>query len=284
MLTRTLSLATAAAALTVGTAYADGHANLSGYALAGNGSTLVTMESLAAPGEVATYELSAPLNAIAYRPVTGDLLGFSSAGMIYSINAMTGELTDLEAKFDDGAMIGEGAVAFDFNNAIDAVRAVGSDGANLVYFPGDFGDERAGTVKRFTDAFYAEGDVNAGAEPLIYANAYTNAIAGAKAGSTFQYALDARTNALVSLANNAGELKTIGTVMIDGEAADLVSAGGLDIVSPSEGTDMAYAVLQLDGAQTSGLYSIDLETANATLVADLGMTGISGFAVSMGGM
>lgn len=284
MFTRKLSLATAVAALFTGAAHADGHAALHGYALAGNGTTLVTMQSLADPGEVATFELSAPLNAIAYRPVTGDLLGFSSDGMIYSINPMTGALTDLEAKFDDGAMIGEGAVAFDFNNAIDAVRAVGSDGANLVYFPNEFGDERAGTVKRFTDAFYGEGDMNAGAEPFIYANAYTNAIAGAKAGSTFQYALDANTNALVSLANNAGELATIGTVMVDGSAVDLVSGGGFDIVSPSEGMDLAYAVLQMDGADTSGLYSIDLETGNAALIADLGMTGITGFAVSMGGM
>ena len=88
----------------------------------------------------------------------------------------------------------------------------------------------------------------------------------------------------MTVANNAGELGTIGPVMIDGMAADLVTAGGFDIVSPEEGTDMAYAILQLDGADTSGLYSIDLDTAEATLLADLGMTGLSGFAVSMSGM
>ncbi|MBT0958374.1 DUF4394 domain-containing protein [Alphaproteobacteria bacterium KMM 3653] len=283
MFTRTTSIA-AFAALVSTTALADGHANLMGYALAGDGSLLVTMESIAAPGEAKTHELSARLDAIAYRPVTGDLLGFSREGKIYDVNAATGELSDLGAAFAEDAKIEGPAVAFDFNNAIDAVRAVGSDGANLVYFPADFEGENANTVKRFTDMFYAEGDSNAGNDPLIYANAYTNAISGAKAGSTAQYALDARSNALVTVGNNAGNLGTVGVVTVGGEAVDLVSAGGFDIVSPEEGSDMAYAVLQLEGAETSGLYTINLETAEATLLSDLGMTGISGFAVSMGGM
>ncbi|MEJ6399337.1 DUF4394 domain-containing protein [Yoonia sp. 208BN28-4] len=283
MFYRTCAFVTASLFAANGAA-ADGHANLMGYALAGDGNTLVTMSSIADPAAATSYDLSARLDAIAYRPVTGDLLGFSRDGMVYTIDAMSGALTDTGATFADDAMVSGNAVAMDFNNAIDAVRMVGDDGANLVYFPVGFGDndERANSVLRFTDTAYAEGDVNEGTEPLIYANAYTNAIAGAKAGSTFQYALDARTNALVSLANNAGTLETIGTVMIDGEAADLVTAGGFDIVSPEEGSDMAYAILQLDGSETSGLYAINLETAEATLLSDLGVTGFSGFAVSMG--
>jgi hypothetical protein len=279
-----LSSAAVAALLSTGAAHADGHANLMGYALAGDGMTLVTMPSLASPGDTMMLELSNRLDAIAYRPVTGELLGFSTEGAVYIINAMTGEMTDMQATFADDAMITGVATAFDFNNAIDAVRAVGSDGANLVYFPTNFGDERANSVLRFTDIFYGDADANAGIEPLIYANAYTNAIAGMTADSTFQYALDARTNALVSLANSAGELTTVAPIMIDGAAADLVTAGGFDIVSPEEGMDMAYAILQLDDAQTSGLYSINLETAEATLLADVGMVGVSGFAISQGGM
>ena len=283
MLNRKLSFAMVMT-LTASAAAADGHAALKGYALANDGMALVTMDSLANPGETQSFDLSSRVDAIAYRPVTGDLLGFSRDGAVYMIDAMSGEMTDMEASFADDAMIGGVAVAFDFNNAIDAVRAVGSDGANLVYFPTNFGDERANSVLRFMDTFYAEGDANEGTEPLIYANAYTNAIAGMMAGSTFQYALDARTDSLVSLANNAGELTTVGPVMIDGEPADLVTAGGFDIVSPEEGTDLAYAILQMDGSNTSGLYSIDLESGDASMLADLGMTGFSGFAVSMGGM
>ena len=264
-------------------ASADGHSAIKGFALAGDGATLITMENIAYPGEVMSYDLDMPVDAIAYRPVTGELLGIAD-GAVYTINAMTGAMTDLDVSFADDAKVEGVATAFDFNNAIDAVRAVGSDGTNLVYFPSDFGDERANTVLRFTDTFYAEGDMHEGTEPLIYANAYTNAIAGMKAGSTAQYALDARTNALVMLANNAGELTTVGTVTIDGEPADLVTAGGFDIVSPMEGTDMAYAMLQLDDAETSGLYSVNLETAEATMIADLGTTGFTGFAVAQGGM
>ncbi|MEO9864256.1 MAG: DUF4394 domain-containing protein [Yoonia sp.] len=283
MFMRTTALATITI-LSAGTAIADGHAALSGYALANDGMTLVTMDSIADPAAATTYDLSARLDAIAYRPVTGDLVGFSRDGMVFTIDKMSGALTDLGATFADDAMVTGAAVAMDFNNAIDAVRMVGDDGANLVYFPEGFGDndERANSVLRFTDTAYAEGDANEGTEPLIYANAYTNAISGVKAESTFQYALDARTNALVSLANNAGTLETVGIVTVDGDAVDLVTAGGFDIVSPEEGVDMGYAILQMDGADTSGLYAIDLTTAEATLLSDLGSTGFSGFAVAMG--
>ncbi|MGR3491666.1 MAG: DUF4394 domain-containing protein, partial [Shimia sp.] len=170
-----------------------------------------------------------------------------------------------------------------FNNAIDAVRAVSSDGSNLVYFPEGFGDndERANSVRRFTDPFYVEGDQWADQTPSIFANAYTNAINGMTAESTFQYALDNQTNSLVSLANNAGELMTVGILTIDGETADVTGMGGFDIFSPEEGTDVALAILQLDGDENAGFYQVDLESGALTLVADLGMGGFTGFAVSM---
>lgn len=279
----TFALTAAIAGALAAPAAADGHAGTKGYALAENGGTLVTMADIAAPGAVQTYKLEMPLRAIAYRPVTGQLIGYAD-GMVYEVNATTGALTDLGATFMDDAMIADGAVAFDFNNKIDAVRAVGADGANLVYFPDGFGDndDRANSVRRFTDTFYADGDNSAGAEPRIFANAYTNAIAGATAGSTAQYALDARANALVTLANNAGELATVGLLTVDGEAVDVIDAGGFDIVSPAEGTDMAYAVLQIDGEDSAGLYAVDLASGALTNLADLGMGGFTGFAVSHG--
>ena len=59
-----------------------------------------------------------------------------------------------------------------------------------------------------------------------------------------------------------------------------MTVGGFD-TSLGEGTDMANAILQMDGAAPPGLDTINLETAKATLMADLGMTGITGFAVAM---
>jgi hypothetical protein len=254
-----------------------------GFALAEDGATLVTMASIAAPGDAQTHALDTPLRAIAYRPVTGQLLGFAD-GAIFEVDPMSGTLTDLGATFMEDATIGEGAVAFDFNNQIDAVRLVGADGSNLVYFPDGFGDgdERANSVRRFTDAFYVAGDANEGATPEIFANAYTNAVAGMTAESTAQYAIDASTDALVTLANNAGELATVGALTLDGEPMDVTAMGGFDIVSPEEGSDMAYAILQREGEDAAGLYSVDLSSGALTSLGMLGMGGFTGFAASAG--
>ncbi|WP_317960229.1 DUF4394 domain-containing protein [Phaeobacter inhibens] len=271
-------------ALGASPAFAAGHAAVSGYALADNGSTLVVMADVNAPGDVMTYSLASPLKAIAWRPVTGELLGLSD-GMIATVDPMSGKMTDLDASFMDDVMIGDDKmVAFDFNNKIDAVRAVTSAGENLVYFPNGFGDndERAGSVRRFSDLAYADGDSMAGAKPMIFANAYTNAINGETAGATFQYALDAETDTLVSLANNAGTLETIGKITVDGAPVDWAPMGGFDIVSAKEGENMGLAILQMEGAASAGLYKIDLESGAATKHADLGMGGITGFAASLG--
>ena len=274
---KTTTALTTALTLSATALFADGHAGTTGYALANDGTTLLTMADIAAP-EATSLTLDSTIDGLAYRPVTGDLMGFSKSGAVYVIDTATGALTDTGASFaDDITMADDSAVAFDFNNVLDAVRAVGSDGVNVVYFPSDFGDDKANTAKRFTDAFYVDGDANAGTTPMIFANAYTNAIAGAKAGGTAQYAIDAETNALVTLANNAGELATVAPITINGAEVDLTAEGGMDIVSLSEGQNAAYAILTVAGGN-SGLYAIDLETGVATGLADLGMAGVTGFA------
>ena len=286
--TKTISAALAAT-LALGTtvvsssALAAAQAGKAGYALADGGSTLVVMSDISTPDQVETYELATPVRGLAYRPVTGDLVGFAD-GMVMTIDPMSGEQTDTGATFMD-ADIAEGAdVAFDFNNAIDAVRAVSSNGDNLVYFPEGFGDgdEKANSVRRFTNAAYTEGDAGAGETPAIFANAYTNAINGKTAESTAQYALDANADALVTLANNEGTLATVGKITVDGSEVDITNRGGFDIVSPEEGTDEAYAILQIEGEENASLYTIDLSSGAATKLSDLGMGGFSGFAVSMG--
>jgi hypothetical protein len=285
MTRRTLTTAGLLTALAL-PAHADDHMTLMGHALANNGATLLVMADLSMPGEVMALDLATPLDAIAYRPVTGELLGYTN-GAVFTIDPMTGAMTDLGATVMDGAMVAEGAmVDLDFNNQIDAVRVVSSAGDNLVYFPAGFGDndERAGSLRRFTDLAYAAGDANEGADAMVFANAYTNAIAGMKASGTLQYALDATTDALVTLANNDGTLVTVAPITVDGMAADLSGMGGFDIVSPEEGTDIAHAILQMEGSDTAGLYAIDLTTGAATMLADLGTGGITGFAVSMSAM
>ncbi len=280
MYTRTIT-AVSALSMLGGAALADDHAADMGFALANDGMTLVSMADITSPTDVQTMDLSEALDAIAWRPVTGELLGFKN-GMVVTIDPASGEMTDLEASFNEDAMVADGSkVAFDFNNKIDAVRAVSSEEDNLVYFPKDFSaEDKAGKVVRVNDLAYAEGDANAGADPVIYANAYTNAINGETAGSTFQFALDAETDSLVSLANNEGTLETIAEVTVDGEAVDLSDWGGFDIMSPSEGEDMAYAILQMEGADSAGFYTINLETGEAMMQADLGMGGFTALAIA----
>lgn len=264
-------------------AFAAGHASAaSGYGLTNGGSTLVMFPGLVeAAGSV---DLASPVDAIAYRPVTGDLLGITRDGMVYTIDTDTGALTAMDNAVAPEVMIGaDAAIGFDFNNQIDAVRAVSTDGVNLVYFPMGFGDNdaRANSVLRFTDLAYAEGDVNQGQTPAIFANAYTNAVNGMTATETAQYALDAATDALVTLANNAGTLATVAPISINGAPADISAMGGFDIVSGMEGENMAYAILMLEGSDTSGLYAIDLQSGAATLMADAGTGAFTGFAAML---
>lgn len=276
---KTLISASAIALLTA-PVFAAGHGPAAtGYALSADGTSLVTMPGLTEVGE--TVNLSGVIAAIAYRPVTGDLIGFAPGGAVVTIDTATGMLTPTENLLGADVAITEGAaVGLDFNNAIDAVRAVATDGSNHVYFPVGFGDndERANTVLRFTDMFYADGDTNAGTTPAVFANAYTNAINGMTASATQQYVLDAETDSLATLANNEGTLATVAPLTLDGAAVDISAMGGMEIVSPAEGENMAYAILMMEGADTSGVYAIDLATGALTLQADLGTMAFSGFA------
>lgn len=277
---KTLLSATALALLGVPVFAQD--ANVTGYALGADGTSLVSLPGLNDTGDTVT--LSGILAAIAYRPVTGELIGIAPNAAVYTIDTTTGALTATENTIGENVGIAEGAmVGFDFNNNIDAIRIVATDGSNHVYFPAGFGDndERANSVRRFTDLFYADGDANAGATPAVFASAYTNAIDGATASETRQYVLDAETDALVNLANNEGTLTTVAALTLDGAPVDISAMGDLEIVSPAEGENMAYAVLMMEGAETSGLYAVDLETGALTMQADLGMMGFNGFAAML---
>ncbi|MEC7259110.1 MAG: DUF4394 domain-containing protein [Pseudomonadota bacterium] len=289
-------LAAAIATAPASSATAAHLSDSTGYALTGNGKRLVIYDSLGSVENSSVIKLDATIDAIAYRPVTGELYGLSkgkNGDKIVVIDTMSGTTTDTGATFNN-ASIGDGAkVGFDFNNAIDAARGVSTADDNVVFFPSDFQSANANTVQRFTDLFYrtaatdADGDgtpdgiadANAGVNPTIFANAYTNAIAGAKASTTFQYALDSGTNSLVSLANNAGILDTIAKITFNGKEIDFTSVGGFDIISKAEGDNTAIALLNSKGKK-SKLFEIDLTTGFATLVGNTGMKNLSGFAAS----
>jgi len=114
-----------------------------------------------------------------------------------------------------------------------------------------------GTVGAFTTLFYAAADANAGVDPSVIENAYTNSFAGAT--TTQQYVIDHNLNTVATLANNAGTLVTVGALGVDTGLAT-----GFDIFS-ANGSNMAYAILTPDGS-ASAFYSINLSTGAATMI------------------
>ncbi len=259
-----------------------------GYVLGDGGTTLSAVLSLATPvatGTVALNDSGVPvaLDAIAYRPNTGGFFGYQDAtDTVYSVDVATGAVSavisggpkpDMPTVETTTPVLG-----FDFNNVLDAARVVSANDENLVFFPTPTRDPA--DLVRATDLFYVAGDANEGADPNVFANAYTNAVA-LPVSATQQYVLDSNLDILATLGNNEGTLATVGQILVDGTALDFSDVGGLDILSLREGDNLAVALLTVGGL--SNLYSFGLPTdagdVTATLLGSLG-TGYSGLAVA----
>jgi adhesin HecA-like repeat protein len=234
------------------------------YAIGGGGSSLVRF-STDTPGTVSTLAFSGDataLDAIDFRPATGQLFGYNDANSAYyTVNLATGVLTR-NSMIPVGATTNTFFLGMDFNPTIDRLRVVTESTQNLVYNP------IAGTAAAFTPLFYASGDPNAAFTPLVIDNAYTNNIIGM--GTTQQYVLDYDLNVLARLDNNAGTLTTVGKLTLGGLELDFDQYTGFDIFTDLAGNNLAYALLQVGG--TSGLYSINLNTGAATSLGALGST------------
>ncbi|MCA9189160.1 MAG: DUF4394 domain-containing protein [Pirellulaceae bacterium] len=201
---------------------------------------------------------SEQLLAIDYRPLTGELYGLSSGSAIYTIAASTGIATKVGSGFTDA--LNGGNFGFDFNPVIDRIRIVSDADQNLVAHP-DTGNANVATT--FAVA-YGTGDVNEGAQPNVVHHAYDGVVFGALATSTQLRAIDSNLDILVSQANNAGTLGTIGPLGVDAE-----DIGGFDIAT----TGNAFAAMSDGvGSVTSTLYSIDLDTGAATSIGAIPYT------------
>jgi hypothetical protein len=78
--------------------------------------------------------------------------------------------------------------------------------------------------------------------------------------------LDAGLNILARLGNNTGQLTTVNGVTLAGNPLDFSADTGLDIFSLAGG-NTAYALLNVNSR--SGIYTIDLNTAEAMLLGNL---------------
>lgn len=207
----------------------------------------------ARPGEITTTKVarvSGQLLGIDYRPTDGRLYGLTSANNVYTIDPSTGVarlVCSLTLPFDGGTRSG-----FDFNPQSDRLRLLGSNGQNLRVHP-DLGATAADAALA-----YRRKDQNFGKAPFVVAVAYTNSVPEASVTKTFD--IDASLDVLtLQEPPNDGTLQTIGRLGVDFD-----SAAGFDILSDAQGKDHAYAVTG------SRLYSLDLETGAASLIATVG--------------
>jgi hypothetical protein len=190
------------------------------------------------------------LHAISVRPIDGGLIGLGSTSRLYRIDTSDGLAASIGVQALapplNGAHFG-----MDFNPVVDRVRIVSDTEQNLRVFPDTGGV--AATDSPLTPA----GD--------IAALAYTNSEVGATV--TTAYAIDYVEDRLMLLGGidgvpspNSGMLTEVGPLEVDVEGTI-----GFEI-DPEDNT--AYAAFTVGGAPA--LYTIDLETGEATMVGAIG--------------
>lgn len=213
------------------------------------------------------------LVAIDIRPATGVLFGVGVSGnnaQLYSIDLATGQATAVGSVFANLDNPPGTTFGFDFNPTIDRVRLVSSTNQNIVFNP----DTGAVSMPLATDLFYATGDVNEGTDPDVSNIAYDNNVGGAMTSQ--QRGIDVETDSLVTVANNAGTLGTIGP--LGNQLFDAVAATGFDV---SGSTGVGYAIITRNLITAPGLYTINLTSGLATLRGFplLGMLPVNGLSV-----
>jgi hypothetical protein len=191
------------------------------------------------------------LLAIDTRPANGQVYALSSGSSIYTINLGTGVASKVGTGFT--TLLTGTHYGFDFNPTIDRIRIVGNNGQNIVANPTNGLANVASTVP----VFYGAGDPNNGATPNVVHHAYDNNFNGALTSQL--RAIDVDLNILVTQANNAGTLGTIGPLGFDAKRN-----GGFDVDASGIGW-----FANADGVTSSSLYTINLATGAATLAGQL---------------
>lgn len=191
------------------------------------------------------------LLAIDARPLNGQVYALSSGSSIYTLNLGTGIATKVGTGFT--TLLTGTHYGFDFNPTIDRIRIVGNNGQNIVANPTNGLANVASTVP----VFYGAGDANNGATPNVVHHAYDNNFSGALTSQL--RAIDVDLDTLVTQANNAGTLGTVGPL-----GFNATRNGGFDV----DAAGTAWFA-NADGLTTSSLYTINLTTGAGTLVGQL---------------
>ena len=223
-----------------------------GIAAVGNSTSLLSWDS-ATPGSIVSGSFVSGLQSnetivgIDFRPASGQLYALGTSSRLYTLNTSTGAATAVAGAFApplNGFNFG-----FDFNPTIDRIRVVAETNKNTVLNP------ITGAVQiSATDLAFGPADPNFGVDPNVVNSAYTNNFVGAATSQL--YGIDTALDILVTQANNAGTLGTVGPL-----GFNATGVGGFDI---SGTTGVAYAALLPSGSSQSNQYSINLATGAAT--------------------
>lgn len=262
---RTLGLTLAGMGLAGLASLAPARAQQTIYAIANGGTSLISFQSNNPGGATLVGNFSGGntfLDAIDFRPSTGQLYGFKSGigspgttvDTLYTVNLTNGALTTVGSF---GATTNTNFVGMDFNAAIDRIRIVTDSTQNLVINP-----DTGALQLAATGLTYAAGDVNVNANPHVIDNAYAGNLPGVTGQ---QYGIDYGTDSLVTIANNAGTLTTVGALGVD---TDLYT--GFDIFTSGGGVNTAYAILGPASGVGESLYTINLGSGAATSVGTFG--------------
>lgn len=195
------------------------------------------------------------IHGIDFRPQTGQLYALGSFSNLYIIDTNTGAASLVGGGFagPDTTLSGS-SFGFDFNPVIDLIRVVSEVDQNLVLNPD------TGTATRATDLFYNAGDPNQSVNPNVVASAYTNSVANAT--STQLYGVDTALDILVTQANSAGTLETVGSL-----GTDVNDSLSFDISGIS---GIGYMSVQSNDLARSTFWTVDLMTGQAMMVGEIG--------------
>jgi hypothetical protein len=182
------------------------------------------------------------------RPSDGQLYALSSDGNVGIVDPRLGDVTpksQLIITPPAGVKI-----SVDFNPVADRMRIIGGDGTNL---RANVDDGKVTEDKRLN---YAANEPASGLDPMVIAGAYSNSVKGTK--ETTLYDIDGRLSNLVrQTPPNDGVLNVVGTLGVDSQTV------GFDIVTDAPGVNRALLIAE------GKLYSVDLGTANTTLVKSI---------------
>ena len=228
------------------------------------GNTIFRLES-AAPNVIleSRYIWGVPeteaLLGLDYRPATGQLYAFDTAGQMYLVHFGLGLATPVGGgPFSTLAGL---VFGMDFNPVVDRLRVMSEVGENWRLNP-----NTGALAATDTPPAYAVGDANEGANPHLVALAYANNFPGA--ATTTLYGIDSDLDVLVTVGGvdgnpspNGGQLFTVGSLGVDTN-----NFVGFDI-SP---IGVAHVTMLELVEFYVRLYTLDLTTGSATLVGIVG--------------